>query len=120
MPTTWKGKPPQGRKSYEMTWAAVQRKGAAPLTSDSLTVLEPVDGERAVRTIQRVRVAGAPNGRPTPVALRVWSQDSAGPEAPAIRSGLWALWMARSEVSAFVFGSECLRRRPACTRSPIA
>ena len=65
------GRPPQGKKSYEMTWAILRRTGEAPLAGQYLTVLEPFEGKRRVQSIEPVEMPlDAPDGFP-PVALRV-------------------------------------------------
>ena len=53
------GRPPQGRKTYEMTWAVLRRSGAAPLASQFLTVLEPFQGERRIRRVERLDLSTA-------------------------------------------------------------
>ena len=70
-----KGKPPQGKRSYVMTWAIVQRKGAAPLASQFLTVLEPFEGERCIQKIERLEVSGGPAGPFKPIGIRVTSKQ---------------------------------------------
>ena len=69
-----KGRPPQGEKSYEMTWAILCRKGAAPLASQFLTVLEPFDGDRHVRKIERVELPTSPTDSFESLGVRVTSK----------------------------------------------
>ena len=69
------GKPAQGRKSYEMTWAVLQRKGAAPLASQFLTVLEPFEGQRLPRKVERLKLSADLIGRFPPVAIRIISKE---------------------------------------------
>jgi len=66
-----KGRPPQGNKSYEMTWAILQRTGSDPLASQFLTVLEPFQGERRIRNIEPVELSGSAPGRFEPVGIRI-------------------------------------------------
>ena len=70
-----KGRPPQGNKSYEMTWAILQRTGPAPLASQFLTVLEPFQGERRIQSIEPVKLDAWQGGTFKPVGVRVTSED---------------------------------------------
>ena len=69
-----KGKPPQGNKTYEITWSIVSRQGPAPLTSQFLTVLEPFEGDRIVKRIEPVVISGG-TGPFAPVGVRVTSRE---------------------------------------------
>ena len=72
-----KGKPPQGNKTYEMTWTILQRNGAAPLASPFLNLLEPFEGERRVKSVERIELSGDPQSerRFEPLGIRVISKD---------------------------------------------
>ena len=70
-----KGRPPQGNKKYEMTWAILRREGAEPLGSQFLTVLEPYEGERHVTKIEQVKLAGEAKAGFEPLAVRVTSKE---------------------------------------------
>jgi len=73
---------PGGASTYEATWCVMQRSGEAPLASQYLTVLEPYEGERRVRSIEPVRISGdlpsaahsAADDFP-PLALRVTTDE---------------------------------------------
>jgi hypothetical protein len=70
-----KGRPPQGKKSYEMTWTILRRKGPAPLASRFLTVLEPYQGKRPIRSIEPVTLASSAAGAFGPIGVRITSDD---------------------------------------------
>jgi len=70
-----KGKPPQGRKSYEITWAILKRKGAAPLASQFATVIEPYEGKRLIQKVEYVGLGGPGEGPFRPVGIRVTSKE---------------------------------------------
>ena len=70
-----KGRPPQGKKTYEMTWAIVRREGAEPLGSQFLQVIEPYEGKRQVTKIERVKLSGTTKGDFEPLAVRVTSRE---------------------------------------------
>jgi len=75
--TVAKGKPPGGRKLYEMTWAVLRNRGNAPLASQYVNVLEPYLAEPSIARIERVPVTGGDDGSPfAPLALRVTTRDS--------------------------------------------
>jgi len=67
---------PGGKGSYEATWCVMQRSGPAPLASQYLTVLEPYEGERRVRSVEPVSVTGdLMADRFPPLALRVTTDE---------------------------------------------
>ncbi len=70
-----KGKPPQGKKAYEITWSIVNRQGPAPLASQFVTVMEPFEGDRIVRKIEPVVLSGGDSGPFAPIGVRVTSKD---------------------------------------------
>jgi len=70
-----KGRPPQGNRTYEMTWAILRRNGPAPLASRFVTVLEPYEGQRRIQRIEPVVVASQASGAGAAVGLRVTSGD---------------------------------------------
>ena len=71
-----KGKPPQGKKAYEIAWSIVSRQGTAPLGSRFVTVMEPFEGERIVQRIEPVTLSGGDDGAFGPIGVRVTSKDS--------------------------------------------
>jgi hypothetical protein len=70
-----KGRPPQGNKSYEMTWAILRQSGREPLDSQFLTVLEPFEGERLVRKIEPLELSGPTAGDFEPIGVRITTGD---------------------------------------------
>jgi hypothetical protein len=57
-----RGKPPQGKKSYELTWSILNRSGTAPLASRFVTVLEPFEGRRVVRRVEPLVLTATSSG----------------------------------------------------------
>jgi len=68
-----KGKPTQGNKAYEMIWTILRRSGKEPLASEFLTVLEPFEGRRLVRTIEPLALRGRAPGPSRPIGVRITS-----------------------------------------------
>ena len=66
-----KGKPAQGKKSYEMPWVIVRRKMDAEPGAQYLTVVEPYEGDRVIEKIECVPVSAKAEGAFKPMALRV-------------------------------------------------
>ncbi len=67
---------PGGAGTYEATWCVMRRSGGEPLCSQYLTVLEPYEGERRVRSIEPVGITGdlMADDFP-PLALRVTTDE---------------------------------------------
>jgi hypothetical protein len=68
-----RGRPPQGKKSYEMPWAILRRLGAEPLASQFACVLEAYQGERRVERVEPIAFSVTPHGSFEPVGIRVFS-----------------------------------------------
>ena len=67
-----KGRPPAGRKLYDMTWAILKSRGDSPLTKQYLNIIEPYEGTRVVRSIDRLPVqTGAGTAQFAPLAVRI-------------------------------------------------
>ncbi len=71
-----RGHNPQGRRLYEMPWVILTSQGEPPLTRQYLNVIEPYEGEAAIKNIERVAVSGGdPEAQFEPLALRVTSDQ---------------------------------------------
>lgn len=64
---------PGGKSYYNAPWTIVRRRGTAPLSSQFLQVIEPIEGERIVRSVEPLQVSGGGEGPFAPLALRVHS-----------------------------------------------
>ena len=69
------GKPPQGNKAYELTWAILRRSGDAPLPSQFLTVLEPHEGERLAKQLEPVSFTSPSKNTFSPIGVRITSEQ---------------------------------------------
>lgn len=74
--TLAKGQAPNGRSSYDLTFAIQHQKSDTRLNSQYLNILEPYKGQRLISTIEPLPVTGAPADAPyQPLAFRVIGTD---------------------------------------------
>ncbi len=126
-----KGKPPGGRKLYEMTWAVLKCRGESPLTRQYLNVVEPYIEQAAIRKTERVAVSGGDEeAQFPPLALRVTTdefvdtiiiQHKAGTEVSADgisfdgEFGLWREQNGQLHTAALVRGTKLLKNQEGIT-----
>jgi len=68
-----KGKPPGGGKPYELQWVMRHARGAEPLATQFVEVLEAYEGAPLITEVRRLEVKTADTGVQRPVALQVVS-----------------------------------------------
>lgn len=72
-----KGRAPGGRSQYDMTWAIVKCRGAAPLVRQYVSVIEPYAGEPVITAVERLPVRGGDSSEPfRPLAFRVRTEKT--------------------------------------------
>ena len=126
-----KGKPPGGKKLYDMTWAVLKSQGENPLTRQYLGVLEPYVEQAAVQKIERVSVTGGDEqAKFPPLAMRVTTDEfvdtiilqySAGAEVSAGgitcdgEFGLWREQNGELHTATLVRGTKLLKNEEGVT-----
>ncbi len=120
-----KGKPPGGKKLYDMTWAVLKSRGEGPLTRQYLGVVEPYVEQAAIIKIERVPVSGGDDDAQFPaLAVRVTTDEfvdtiivqySAGAEVSAGgitcdgEFGLWREQNGQLHTATLVRGTKLLK-----------
>ncbi|HUS80202.1 MAG TPA: hypothetical protein VM283_02975, partial [Armatimonadota bacterium] len=62
---------PGGASYYNAPWTVVRRRGPAPLVSEFVSVIEPYEGERVLKSVEPLHLTGDAPGPFQPCGLRV-------------------------------------------------